>query len=267
VRAERGDAADLEERSSARTRPAGVGSADRLTGVMSRGPLGVRWGDWTLETPQAGAVSLARVTLESAGSVRWGDAIRLAYHWLDDRDNPIVWDGERTRLPPLEPGERATVEARVRAPIPPGRYRFALDLVAEHRAWFSELEHDQTATATIDVLPRRGSHRVELPGSVEPAADWNERVAATHADGFAVVASAIEWQGGWRHPRPRALDPYHPGPGRVPGFAHPLLCPSVLDGVTLERLPDVAGLPAYAAPAEEPWVYDGRIVLRAGGRP
>jgi hypothetical protein len=36
----------------------------------------------------------------------------------------------------------------------------------------------------------------------------------------------------------------------------------VLPGVALERLEDVEGLPAYAAPRDEPWVYDGRIVLR-----
>src|SRR5918999_1102008 len=105
---------------------------------MARGPLAVDWGDWTLEEPQAGAVADVRVELENAGSVVWQDGIRLAYHWLDDRGNPIVWDGDRTPLPPLAPGERATVAAQVRAPMPPGRYRFALDLVAEHRAWFSE---------------------------------------------------------------------------------------------------------------------------------
>jgi hypothetical protein len=37
----------------------------------------------------------------------------------------------------------------------------------------------------------------------------------------------------------------------------------VLPGIELERLDDVEGLPAYAAPRDEPWVYDGRIVLRA----
>ena len=78
-----------------------------------------------------------------------------------------------------------------------------------------------------------------------------------------VVAGAIEWVGGFGQRRPRALAPYEPGPGRIPNFAHALLCPSVLDGVELERLEDVAGLPAFAAPAEEPWLYDGRIVLRA----
>ena len=86
---------------------------------------------------------------------------------------------------------------------------------------------------------------------------------AAHADGYAVVAGSIEWDGGLLHRRPRALAPYAPGGGRVPSFAAPLLCPSVLPGVELERLDDVAGLPAYAAPRDEPWIYDGRAVLRA----
>jgi hypothetical protein len=36
----------------------------------------------------------------------------------------------------------------------------------------------------------------------------------------------------------------------------------VLPGIVLERVGDVAGLPAYAAPLDEPWLYDGRIILR-----
>jgi hypothetical protein len=39
-----------------------------------------------------------------------------------------------------------------------------------------------------------------------------------------------------------------------------------MDGVELERLADVAGLPAFAAPLDEPWLYDGRIVLSARRR-
>ncbi len=232
---------------------------------MATGPLAVRWGDWTLDHPHAGAVGRARVELENAGTVAWRDGIRLAYHWLDERDNPIVWDGERTALPPLAPGERATVEALVRAPIPPGRYRFALDLVAEHRAWFSELGSDLVAE-TVDVQPRAGTRHVELPEWVTPTEVWEERVAAAHAEGYAAVAGAIAWPGRPLRRRPRALEPYEPGPGRIPSFSHPLLCPSLLAGVVLERLPDVEGLPAYAAPADEPWLYDGRIVLDADPR-
>ena len=82
---------------------------------------------------------------------------------------------------------------------------------------------------------------------------------AAHAEGFAVVAGAIAWEG---RRRPHALAAYEPGPGRIPGFGAPLLCPSVLPGIELDRLDDVAGLPAFAAPRSEPWVYDGRIVLR-----
>jgi hypothetical protein len=35
----------------------------------------------------------------------------------------------------------------------------------------------------------------------------------------------------------------------------------VLHDVELERLADVAGLPAFRPPSEEPWVYDASLVL------
>jgi hypothetical protein len=233
---------------------------------MAKGPLVVRFGDSTLAEPQAGAYGAADVHVENAGTVRWGPSIKLAYHWLDERDNPIVWDGERTPLPPLAPGAGALVQTQVRAPIPPGRYRFAFDLVAEHRAWFSELGLE-LQTRAVEVRPRTGDHRAELPAWIEPIAGWADEVATAHAEGYAVVAGAIAWNGGPLHHRPRALAPYAPGPGRVPGFAHALLCPSIMDGIELERLPDVEGLPAYAAPSNfEPWIYDGRIVLTADPR-
>jgi len=231
---------------------------------MANGPLAVRWLDWELDPPQAGALGTARIELENTGTVRWRKGIRLGYHWLDERGNPLVWDGERTEIPHLAPGERGTVEARVRAPIPPGRYRLSLDLVAELRAWFSELGGNPLETQ-VDVVSRAGRAHVELPESVTPSADWQQRVDATHAEGYAVVAGAIDWVGGLLHPRPRALEPYKPGPGRIPGFTHALVCPSVLEGVELTRVADVAGLPAYAAPADEPWIYDGRIVLTVSG--
>jgi hypothetical protein len=231
---------------------------------MAKGPLVVFWGEWTLSEPQAGAPGRAEATIENAGTVAWGHGIKIAYHWLDDRGNPIIWDGERTALPPLAPGERATVHADFRAPMPPGHYRFALDLVAERRAWFSELGSEMV-TADVDVRPRTGAHTATLPDWVEPSAEWEERVKAAHAEGFGVVAGAINWVGGRFGRTPHALAPYTPGPGRVPGFSSALLCPSVIDGIELERLPDIEGLPAFAAPSSstEPWIYDGRIVLDA----
>lgn len=229
---------------------------------MSKGPLAVRWGAPPATTPHAGAVETVRVELENAGTIAWRPGVNLAYHWLDARDNPIVWDGDRTPAPPLAPGERGTVEAKVRAPIPPGPYRLAFDLVAENRAWFSELGSPMLAQ-DVRVAERPGEPHADLPDGVEPAPDWLERVRAAHAEGFAVVAGAIAWDG---LRRPHALASYEPGPGRIPGFGAPLLCPSVLPGIELERLDDVAGLPAFAAPRTEPWVYDGRVVLRARPR-
>jgi hypothetical protein len=234
---------------------------------MAQGPLAVRFGSWTLDEPQAGALGNASVELANAGTIRWNDAVRLSYHWLDDRDNPIVWDGIRTPLPPLAPGEQATVDARVRAPIPPGRYRFAFDVVVEHRAWLSELGAGTTPVTDVDVRPRLSPFDSELPAGVEHADDWAERVAASHAEGYAVVAGAVTWDRGFFDRAPRELAPYRPGPGRIPGFSHPLICPSVIDGLELERLPDVAGLPAFAAPQDEPWIYDGRIVTIIKARP
>lgn len=237
---------------------------------MAKGPLAVRWGTPPSLAPQAGALSRVQVEVENAGSVPWRPGINLAYHWLDRRGNPIVWDGRRTAAPPLAPGERATVELLVRSPIPPGPYRLAFDAVAEHRAWFAELG-GEPLELDLDVAPRGGEPHADLPEGAEPGPGYDEHVRAAHRDGYGVVAGSIDWRGGLLHPRPRALAPYTPGAGRVPGFGSPLVCPSLLDGIELERLEDVAGLPAYAAPADEPWVYDGRAVLtarpRSGRRP
>jgi hypothetical protein len=221
----------------------------------------VRWGAAPGAALQAGTTTTVAVDLENAGSLMWGHGVFVSYHWLDDRDNPIVWDGIRTAVASIAPGERVRLAARVRAPIPPGRYRLAFDMVAELRAWFSELGSPMLSE-DVHVLAREGGPNASLPAGVEPAPDWEERVRAAHAEGYGVVAGAIEWPGGVLRRRPRELATYEPGAGRVPGFSAPLLAPSVLPGIELEPLGEVAGLPAFAAPADEPWVYDGRIVLR-----
>jgi hypothetical protein len=230
-------------------------------------PLVARWRSWSLDPPRAGALTSARAEVENAGSVPWGTDILASYHWLDERGNAIVWDGLRTRLPgTVAPGGSVAVEIAVRSPIPPGRYRLALDLVAEHRAWFSEVTRESQPEAEIDVLARVDGDTladvaaVHVAEGVEPSADWERRVITLHAEGYAVVAGAI------RAPRRlrRALAVWAPGPGRVPGFAHPLLCPSVLRGVELTELPAVEGLAAFSPPEDEPWVYDASLVLELG---
>lgn len=229
------------------------------------GPLVARWLSWSLDPPRAGALGSARAEIENAGSAVWRSDIAASYHWLDERGNAIVWDGIRTPLGhEIEPGGRTVVEVAVRAPLPPGRYGFSLDLVAEHRAWFGELGVG-SPQADVDVFPRIDGQldevaTVHTPQSITVDAEWNERALALHAEGYAVVAGAID------PPRARrkALAPWAPGPGRVPGFSHPLLCASVLHGVKIERLPDIEGLPAFSPPAEESWVYDASLVLTVG---
>ncbi|HZO62553.1 MAG TPA: hypothetical protein VFB35_06180 [Gaiellaceae bacterium] len=216
------------------------------------GPLGVRWLEFDLDPVQAGAAGRARLRLRNAGTAAWRDLL-AAYHWLDGLGNAIHWDGLRTPVPPLAPGEAADLELRLRGPMPPGTYRLAFDLVLEHRYWLSEIGNSMLET-DVAVGPRDASGAVaHLPERVEPADGWHELVRAAHEEGFAAVGGAVDG-------RERALRPYRPGGGRNPLFAEPLVCPSLLPPLAPNC--EVAGLPAWALEGDEPWIYDGRISAR-----
>jgi hypothetical protein len=223
------------------------------------GPLAVRW--LALDVPEvhAGELMQMRVELENAGSAPWR-ALNLSYHWLDERGNPIDWDGMRT---PVEgaPGQRRTVEAALRGPIPPGAYKLALDLVDENRYWLAELGN-HSPTLDVDVAPRDASSASAfVPASAERAPDWDERVRAAHEEGYAAVGGSVSPEGGFlRRPTPEELQPYAPGGGRNPAFGHPLVCPSLLPPLEPNR--EVYGLPAWQPDCDEPWLYDARITLR-----
>lgn len=265
---------------------------------LPKGPLAVRWLGLELPEIRAGAAASAAVDFENAGTATWrslaGTGVHLAYHWLDERGNPIVWDGVRTALErPVEPGERVRATLTIRGPIPPGRYRLALDLVDENRAWFAELGNPPLETECrvgpriARALAARGGDAEALSAQEEPlvseqeaaavayladgvvpAPDWSRRVLDAHQEGYAVVSGSVEAEAGFARRRPRELEPYAPGGGRAPAFPHPLVCPSALSGIELDWAEDVAGLPAARPPAGEPWIYDGRITARLrSGRP
>jgi hypothetical protein len=261
------------------------------------GPLAVRWLAYELPTIRAGALARPRVAIENAGTATWIPTgprrVCLAYHWLDELGNPIVWDGLWTALPhEVPPRGRAETELRLRGPIPPGRYRLALDLVAEDRYWFSEVGNAtlERSAAVVPRLARRAlavrgadadalAHLEEpvvgedaaeaiahlAPGCV-PAPSWSRLVLDAHEEGYAVVAGSIDASRGLLHRPPAALEPYAPGSGRNPAFAHPLLCPSIVRGVEPEWVDGVEGLPAVRPPDDEPWLYDGRLELTARPR-
>ena len=238
--------------------------------MSASGPLVARWRTLERAPVQAGALQLATVEVENVGTAAWRtrgseDGIFLSYHWLDERGNPIVWDGMRTPLErTVEPGESLQQQLALRAPIPPGRYRLAVDLVEEHRFWLAEIgnpPYEQEA----EVLPRDASGaRAFLGDGAEPAEDWQERVRELHEEGYAAVGGAVEPERGLRRRADAELAPYAPGGGRHPRFPHPLVCPSLLPG--LEPNDEVAGLPAYSPDRDEPSMFDGRLVIRLRSR-
>src|SRR5829696_2415853 len=213
-------------------------------------PLAARWHTHELSELRAGARSTARLTVENTGDTPWrDDRFTVSYHWLDELGNAIVWDGLRTPVT-AEPGGKTVVDVAVRAPIPPCRYRLSIDLVDESRFWFGELG-EATLDFDVGVAEREGAPVAHL-GEAIAGPDWYERVLAAHREGYAVVGGSVE---GRR--RPAELAAYAP-PGRLPGFAHPLVCPSVLEGAAV-RWTEVAGLPAAVPLDGEPSLYDGRI--------
>jgi hypothetical protein len=221
------------------------------------GPLAVRWHSLDVDPPHAGALGRARAVVENAGSAGWR-GLSLSYHWLDERGNPILWDGIRTAVE-AAPGERREVEAPVRAPIPPGPYRLAFDLVDEYRFWLAELGN-HAPELELEVLPRPSLDARPFLGSAEPNEDWQERAYAAHAEGYAAVGGSVEWEGGLLRRRPSELEPYAPGGGRNPAFQHPLVCPSLLP--PLEPNTEVFGLPAWRPEGDEPWLYEARLSVR-----
>jgi hypothetical protein len=280
--------------------------------TVPAGPLAVRWLAHDLPPQRAGATAIGTLELENAGTAAWrsrpGRDIHLSYHWLDLLGNPIVWAGAFILLPErVAPGERISVWVTVRAPMPPGAYRLAFDLVNEGRYWFRELGNERLEL-DVTVLPRlerralavaitgdpslaeltraalaeqeepiadEGEATAHLLAGCRPAPDWSRRILDAHEEGFAAVAGAVEVEGGRLERRAAAkeLAAWRPGFGRSPGWSLPLLCPSLLDGAA--PAPGPGGLPAIApAAVDGAALCDGRIrvtvparAARPAGRP
>ena len=155
------------------------------------------------------------------------------------------------------PGERRRLPLRLRGPMPPGRYRLAVDLVEEFRFWFADVGNTPL-TVDVDVLPRIERRLAVRGGDAAALAAQDEAfVAEAEADGDRpprphgaapaaglVAPRARRPPGGVRGRRRRSrrtaaaasgadaaeLRPWAPGGGRQPRFPHPLLCPSLVRG-------------------------------------
>jgi hypothetical protein len=261
--------------------------------AVPAGPLAVRWIAYELPELRAGARASVRLQLENAGSAPWRSegnvGLQLSYHWLDSLGNPIVWDGARTAFPrAIAPGETLELDAEIVAPRPPGGYRLAFDLVEEHRFWLEELGC-VPLDVPVEVRPRIAERRLRvvvagggdaeteaalsmleeplvsgdaevvayLVAGAAPATDWSRLLLNAHAEGWPAVGGAVEPAGGMSaRTQRRQLAPWAPGGGRNPRFGHPLLFPSLLEGLQPEEW---EGLPAYRGPDA---LFEGRAVVR-----
>ena len=159
---------------------------------------------WTIEAGWEDTASLAsaelgangstevELTLRNVGCATWsaadGDAV--SYHWLSPSGDTIVWDGVRTPLPEVAPGERVSVRARVVAPPTPGAHRLVWEPVREHVRWYG------SATG--------GRHEREVEIG-PPALGWSlvhgGRPPALHADQSVTVELGVRNDGTlpWSH--------------------------------------------------------------------
>ena len=81
----------------------------------------------------------------------------ISYHWLDRHGIPCADEGLRTPLAhAVDPDTRYQGMVRLKAPVRPGRYILALDLVCEGKTWFSEAG---SPWMTVPVRVRKGQGR------------------------------------------------------------------------------------------------------------
>jgi O-antigen ligase len=115
-----------------------------------------------------GGVSRVPLTITNRGRLDWSSHTEspffLSYHWMvDDAERYVVFDGVRTPFDAtVSSGATVAMEANVRAPRRPGRYRLVWDVVQERRTWFSD---EPGSTASISRATVEGP---ALAGALQP---------------------------------------------------------------------------------------------------
>ena len=107
------------------------------------------------EEPFTGVVRVRNTSAEAWPSGP-GGRLRLAYHWLDENGEVVIFEGARSAFEGVvAPGEEAGLSQQVLTPETPGRYRLQVDLVYEFVGWFSQ-RGAPTCEAEVEVLPASG---------------------------------------------------------------------------------------------------------------
>ena len=148
---------------------------------------------------------------------------------------------------------RCERELAVRAPIPPGRYRLAVDLVEEHRFWLAEL-----GNTPLERGRRRRAARRERRARFPPEAPSRPTTGTSacrelHEEGYAAVGGAIETRrrlAGARTVRARRRAP--PARSRIRSSARRCCRRS-------SRTPRWPGCRPTRPEGDEPSMFDGRL--------
>lgn len=75
--------------------------------------------------------------------------IGLSYHWMDENNNSVIWDGNRSYIEKsIYPNENIVIPLLILTPKDSGNYKLKLDIVQEHISWFSDVNSN---SYTIDI--------------------------------------------------------------------------------------------------------------------
>ena len=224
----------------------------------------------TLDGPRAGALTAARVELENAGSRAWrARRGRLCLVPLARRARQPDRLG-RAPHAAAAPSRRASASSSSSRCARRSRPAATGSRSTSSRSTASGSPSSATTPLELDVevLPRErraAPGRTGCPrGDAEPAPATVARArrAPPHAEGYAAVGGSLDGRrAGGSAARPAELAARtRPAAAATRRFAHPLLCPSLLPGARAERRGRRAA--RLAPEGDEPWLYDGRIVIR-----
>jgi hypothetical protein len=75
--------------------------------------------------------------------------IGLSYHWMNEDNNSVIWDGNRSYIEKnIYPNENIVIPLLILTPKDSGNYKLKLDIVQEYISWFSDVNSNNY---TIDI--------------------------------------------------------------------------------------------------------------------